>query len=520
MHLLRYDRPAREWTEALPIGNGYQGAMLFGGTATERIQINDGTAWSGSPANEQLPPDITPQDARTAIARARAAVASGDHAAAEAHVRALMHRYSQAFLPVADLEIRITPAGAEHWHDAADEYERCLELDSALHRVRYRRDGITVRQDTFASAPDRVLIHRVRTDEPVDVTFTLSSPLRTLSWFGPRAGEEEGGLLPELGLLLQLPSDIAPTVDGMAEPIGWDPAPGASLRGAVTIGVRHDGVVPHAATATYPNGLIVPAFTLHAATDIDIVLGTATTFTGIGLPPEGDARAASARATAAVRAVHAAGIDEARRRQTEDYQRLYQRVNWQPAAQESDAEVEHRPLDERLRAANAVPGHPLAHDHRLAPLLFHYGRYLLISCSRRGGTPANLQGIWNEQLRPPWSSNYTTNMNLEMNYWGADAANLPETLTPLFDLVVALSRTGRDTARRLYGARGWVAHHNADIWAYSRPIGHRQAEPRWAFWPFAGPWLVRHLHDHLSFGGRSAEDPEAFARDVVWPVTR
>jgi len=514
VHVLRYGRPAREWTEALPIGNGYQGAMLFGGLATERLQINEGTAWSGSPASESRPPVVSAEEARRAIAEARRALDAGRPASADAAVRGIQHRHSQAFLPFADLEIRVTPAGASRWHKTAEEYERSLDLDSALHQVRYLRDGITVCQSAFASSPDRVMVHRIRTDRPVDVTLTLSSPLRTLSWFGP-GGIEEGNTLPlELGLLLQLPSDVAPPHEDSAEPITWDPRTGASLRAGITVGIRHDGLT------TPLRQLATATLTLRAVTELDSVIGTATTFAGLGLPPEGDAYTASARATAAVRGALTQGTDEVRRRQTADHQDLYRRVHWEADSASVAAEIERRPLDERLVRANAPGGHPLAHDPGLAPLLFHYGRYLMISCSRRGGTPANLQGIWNQELRPPWSSNYTTNINLQMNYWGADAANLPESLTPLFDLIVALSRTGRETARRLYGARGWVAHHNTDIWGYSQPVGFGQADPKWAFWPFAGPWLVRHLHDHLSFGARSAKDPDAFARDVGWPVTR
>ena len=517
MHVLRYVRPAREWLEALPIGNGLQGAMLFGGTAVERIQINEGTAWSGSPAGERLPPLIPTEEARGVIREAREALSAGRTAEADTLVRRLQHRHGQAFLPFADLELRLNPAGAEQWQQSAESYERRLELDSALHRVQYLRDGIGVLQEAFASFPDRVLVHRVRTDSPVDVTIALSSPLRTLTRFGPGGDDAAGDGAPvELGLLLQLPSDVPPPHESTTDPIGWDTEPGASLRGAVTLGLRHDGSAAEVLEQDASSASVI----LRAVTEIDIVIGTATTFAGIGREPEGDEHTAAARASAAVRDALELGVDEVRRRQAADHQRVYGRVSWEPAPGQSGARPEDEPVDDRLGAANADGGHPLSQDPGLAPLLFHFGRYLLMCCSRRGGTPANLQGIWNKELRPPWSSNYTVNINLEMNYWGADVANLPETLDPLFDLVEALSRTGRETARSLYGAPGWAAHHNADIWAYSRPIGFGQSDPRWAFWPFAGPWLLRHLHEHLAFGARSTADPEAFARDVVWPLTR
>ncbi|MGW5569218.1 glycosyl hydrolase family 95 catalytic domain-containing protein [Streptomyces tendae] len=178
-----------------------------------------------------------------------------------------------------------------------------------------------------------------------------------------------------------------------------------------------------------------------------------------------------------------------RERQRADHARLYERVEltWDSA-------------DERLR--------------RLA-FLFHYGRYLLISASREGGTPATLQGLWNDSMRPPWSSNYTVNINTQMNYWPADVTDLPECLPPLFDLVEAVSVRGTETARRLYDADGWCAHHNTDVWAHTSPVGGGRADPAWAFWPLAGAWLCRHLADHVAFGAAPA-----FARDRAWPVLR
>jgi alpha-L-fucosidase 2 len=507
VHVLRYAQPAREWIEALPIGNGLQGAMLFGGIDAERIQINEGTAWSGSTRSERLPPVVPAEQAADAVARARAALRRGDHSEADAQVRRLQHRYSQTFVPFADLEVRLKPAGRGAWAGPARRYARTLDLDAALHTVRYHRDGIAVAQTAFASWPDRVLVHRVRTDRPVDVSLVLSSPLRTLSWFAPGGVDHGSEVLMELGLLLQLPSDVAPPHEDVAEPITWDSREGAALRGAAVVGVRHDGrAAPGRESASVD---------LHAVTEVDIVIATATTFRGLGQEAHGDEHRASARAVASVRAAVAHGVGNVRRRQLADHRSLYRRTRWETPA----ADAVERTTDRLLLEANAG-GEPLRAAPQLAPQLFHYGRYLMISASRRGGTPANLQGIWNQEMRPPWSANYTADINLQMNYWAADVADLPEVLPPLFDLVAALSRNGAETARRLYGARGWVAHHNTDVWAHTQPVGFGQHDPKWAFWPFAGAWLVRHLHDHLSFGARSADDAEAFAAEVVWPVTR
>ncbi|WP_078910875.1 glycosyl hydrolase family 95 catalytic domain-containing protein [Streptomyces sp. NRRL WC-3742] len=500
MSVLRYRRPARAWTEALPIGNGYQGAMLFGGVETERLQINEGTAWSGSTASEQLPPTVTAEQARAAVEAARASLLAGDPEAAGTAVRELQHRHSQAFLPFVDLSLRVTPAGSGTWRSEPDLYERSLDLGTATHETRWRRDGTEVRQTSFAGHPDHVLVHRLRAGRPVDVELSLTSPLRT-----PGAVRSPGGAA--LAILLQLPSDVRPAHDQVQQPISWDGTPGAALRGAATVALLHDGEVVVGEDGTHA--------TLTNVTTLDLVIATATTFEGMGRPPHGDEHDALVRASAQLTEALERGVPAIRERQLADHRELFGRVSWEMDARE--------PADgstgERLLAANAHPRGALAADPRLAVLLFDYGRYLLISCSRRGGTPANLQGIWNDSMRAAWSSGFTTNINLQMNYWPAEVANLPETVPPLIELVEALSRNGRGTARRLYGASGWVAHHNTDIWAYTQPVGEGGHDPKWAFWPFAGPWLVRHLHDHLAYGARSEPDPEEFARRTVWPVT-
>ncbi|KAA2260672.1 glycoside hydrolase family 95 protein [Solihabitans fulvus] len=505
--VLRYRRPAREWTEALPIGNGYQGAMLFGGIETERLHINEGTAWSGSVHSERLPPTVTADQAKAAVRTARTALRDGDPQAADAAVRELQHRHCQAFLPFVEVSLQVLPAGAATWRGAPDSYERVLDLGTATHRTRWSRDGIEVEQSSFASHPDRVLVHQLRTTNPVDVVVTISSPLRVLGT--PTLAESDDADTAVIALLVQLPSDVVPAHDDADEPIRWDGAPGAALRGAACLAVRHDG------RAAPNSGQGTTSVTLTGVTATDMIIATATTFDGIGSPSRGDEYTALARATVQVHSALNRGIPAVRERQLADYQELFDRVSWDLSAEERRDES----TSERLRAATTQTGGPLHADPHLAVLLFDYGRYLLISSSRRGGTPANLQGIWNDSIRAPWSSGYTTNINLQMNYWPAEVANLPETMPPLIEMIEALSRNGRQTADRLYGASGWVTHHNTDIWAYTQPVGNGTHDPKWSFWPFAGPWLVRHLQEHLAFGARAQPDPEEFAHHIVWPVT-
>jgi alpha-L-fucosidase 2 len=486
MRHLRYERPAQTWLEALPIGNGLLGAMLFGGTVTERIQINDGTAWSGSVLSEQVQP-VTAGQAREALAEARAALDRDDYAAADRAVRRLQHRHAQAYLPFADLHVRLSADGLPA------EYERRLDLATATHETRYVAGGALIRQSAFASYPDRVLVYRVSAERPVDVVLSLSTPLRPLET--SRCGDDT------LALAIQLPSDV-PAEGG---PVEWDPAPGASLRGAIVVAVRHNG-------GSLPPG----QRRLTGVTRAELFIATATTFDGIARPPRGDEHTALATATETAEAAARLGAQRLVSRHLTDYRALFDRVRWDIP----DTGAAGKPTDSRLLAANAHPDGPLAADPALAPLLFDYGRYLLICSSRPGGTPANLQGIWNDQLRPPWNCEYTTNINLEMNYWPADVANLPECFTPFTGLIEGLSRTGAQTASRLYDAPGWVAHHNADIWGYSQPVGGGQHNPKWAFWPFAGVWLVLQMLDHVAFGARSGDDTDSYVAETAWPLAR
>ncbi len=478
-HRLSFDRPAGHWLEALPLGNGRVGAMPDGGVERERVLLNDGTAWSGSPASEFAHGRVDAATAREAVAEARRALAEGDHARADRAVRRLQERWTQAYLPFGELTVGVVnPPGA------VTGYARRLDLRTAEHVVRYEAGGVTVVRRTVVSHPDRALLMTIDVgpgDAGVDLTVGLDSPLRVL---GRGGGERLAWLT------ARMPSDVAPPHEPDApSPVYDDALP--SLRGAVALHWSHDGedVPAHEAGApaqgAAPGTLLAARGVRHA----EIVLTTGTTFTALGAAPRGDERDALAAARRDLDAAVGRGAAALRERQRADHERLYGRV-----------ELEWDTADERLR--------------RLA-FLFHYGRYLLIGSSRDGGTPATLQGLWNDSLRPPWSSNYTLNINTQMNYWPADVTDLPECLPPLFDLVEAVSVRGAQTARRLYGAEGWCAHHNTDAWAYTSPVGRGRADPAWAFWPLAGAWLCRHLTDHVAFGAGLP-----FARDRAWPVVR
>jgi alpha-L-fucosidase 2 len=468
-HLLRAATPAAAWLEAFPLGNGRLGAMVHGLPGREHVQINDGTAWSGSPLAEPANSSIEPAVAARALADARAAIERGEPAEADRRLADMQGGWSQAYLPFADLYVAAGNGGG-----VVDAYRRELDLATATARVSYGRDGIEMRWTTFVSAADGVLVLCLRAQQPVDVAWSLESPLRL---HGSQADERGGWLT------VRLPSDMPPPHEPDLEPV-WDDDPAAALRGSVVVRVEHDGR-PVACGASGVGRL-------------DLFLATETTFTAIGEPPAGDEETARQRAESRVDRAARLGVEALAERHEREHARRFGRVTLDLGAPTSDASTV-----ERLRDPD--PG--------LAALLFAYGRYLAICSSVPGGLPSTLQGLWNGDMRPPWSSNYTINVNTQMNYWAAETTDLADGLEPLADLLTALAAKGRATARDLYGARGWVAHHNTDAWAFTAPVGRGRADPSWAFWPLGGVWLSWLLNEHLRFGAG-----DEFARDRAWPI--
>jgi alpha-L-fucosidase 2 len=501
---LWFDRPADEWVEALPLGNGRTGLMVHGGVEVEHLQVNDGTAWSGSPRSEHEGHLVTPSAAASAIAGARAAVLAEDFDEAARQVQRLQHRHTQCYLPFADVRVtsRVTGSagGAGRTAPVVTGYRRSLDLATATCTVEYQLDGYDVRRRVFVSRPHEVAALEITTDHPAGLDLTIA-PTSLLRLTGTGSGPGEAWLT------LRMPSDVS-TDPGDAEPLVYSDEPGSCLEGALAIGWTHDG--------TLDDGPANGATGVHAAT---VVLATRTTFAGIAREPLGSGYDALATARAGVARALDEGVGPVHRAHVADHGALFARARVTTAPPSghdpatTDPATDDLPTDERLRRGNAGAGGVLAADPGLVGLLYGYGRYLLIASSRPGGVPANLQGIWNDRLQAPWSANYTTNINVEMNYWPAEVANLAELAEPLFDLIDALTVTGGATAARLYGAPGWVAHHNTDPWAYSQPVGAGRHDPRWAFWPLAGAWLVRHLWEHLLFG---ADD--AFARRAWVPI--
>ncbi|MFI5695535.1 glycosyl hydrolase family 95 catalytic domain-containing protein [Kribbella sp. NPDC051586] len=468
---LTYDAPAANWLEALPLGNGRIGAMSFGGPGQDRIALNDETCWSGSPETTRRLATPLGEVGAAAVDRIRAALADGDVRTAEELAHGFHSGHSQAYLPLGDLLLDFQVDGE------VTNYRRRLDLDTATARADYEVAGVQVWQEVYVSAPAQALILRLGASRPIDVTLTLASQLRATT---QTAGDDG------LALLATCPSSVPPPHGRAGMAIEYSDGDDRGMNAAIVLRARTDGSV----TPTDE------ALTIGNSTDLLVVLSTATGYEGPHTPPTRTGDECREAADAVVRAA----LDRSAELHDEhvaDHQRLFRRS---VLSLPSTAELT---TDRRLAEASDDPG--------LAALIYNFGRYLMIASSRPGGLPTNLQGIWNEHLQPPWSSNYTVNINTEMNYWPAETTSLSECHEPLLRYVGDLARAGRRTAEDLYGAKGWAAHHNADAWCWTAPV---DGNPKWANWPMAGVWMCRHLWDHFAFTG----DRE-YLREV-WPVLR
>ncbi len=472
---LTYARAARQWVEALPIGNGRLGAMVFGGIGVERLQLNEDTLWSGGPSDWNNP------GARAVLPEIRALVAAGRYAEADAAAKRMMGPFTQSYLPLGDLHLVM-----DHG-DLARGYGRGLDLATGEATVRYTLGPATFTRRVVASHPDQVLAMHLSCDRPGLLRFAarLSTPLHG-------AARADGDTLLLRG---RAPSLVEPNYENVPDPVRY--AADRGMHFAARLLVVTDGQVDSDAGD----------LRVRDASHATLLVAMATSFAGIERAAVSDGRDAAALTRTAIDAARPRSWSDLRTRQREDHTALMSRVSIDLGASPPAAIA--RPLDVRLADGPSD-------DPTLATLLFQYGRYLLVSCSRPGTQPANLQGLWNEHVRAPWSSNYTVNINTQMNYWPAEVANLAECHQPLLAMVGELAGPGAATARINYGASGWTTHHNTDLWRQTAPVGRfGEGDPVWASWPMGGAWLAQHLWEHYAFGG----DLE-WLRRTAYPVMR
>ncbi len=463
---LWYEKPAEQWVQALPIGNGKLGAMIYGGVQEEHLQINEDTVWTGKPhsyahtgADKVFPELCDFMLEMLKLERAgqwEAAVEKQREAESLAMATFMSQPLGQkSYQPTCDLWIRFPD------HRQPENYKRDLDLNTAIAGVTYDCEGITYHREAFASYPHRTIVVQLTADQPgaLDFTTSLSSP-HTLSVCETA---EEG--------LLKLSGSVQP--DG--------------IHYQVWLTVRCDGAISQTADSLRVTSASKAVLILVAATNY-------VTYADITGDPAERCETLMARIApltyGPLKADHIT-----------DYQSLFHRV----FLNLGKCHVPQQSTLERLGQF------PLQIDSQLIALYFQYGRYLLIASSRPGSQPANLQGIWNDQLDPPWDSKYTTNINTEMNYWPAEVTNLSECHEPLFDMLEDLRVTGQKVAQEHYGARGWVFHHNTDLWRGAAPINASNH----GIWPVGGAWLCQHLWWHYVFTG-----DRFFLRDRAYPLMK
>lgn len=440
---LWYQQPAKTWVEALPVGNSSMGAMVYGGTSREELQLNEETLWGGGPYRNDNP------KALESLAEVRNLIFSGKTMDAQNLIDQTFYtgRNGMPYQTIGSLIIE-APG-----HEKAKNYYRDLDLERAVATTRYQVDGVNFQREVFASFPDRVIIVRFTTDKPGELNFKVSydSPLQsTVRKQGKKlvlrgkGGDHEG-----VKGVIEVETQSQVIAEG----------------GKVSLTDKYISV-EHATAAT-------------------LYIAAATNFVNYHNVKGNESKKASALLAGAMKKEYS----EALKAHTDYYQSQFNRVSLSLGGENTKTA--------RQETVKRIAGFSQGNDPALAALMFQYGRYLLISSSQPGGQPANLQGIWNHQLNAPWDGKYTININTEMNYWPAEVTNLSETHEPLFDLVQDLSVTGRETARTMYGCNGWVAHHNTDIWRVTGPVD----KAFYGTWPVGGAWLTTHLWQHYLYTG-------------------
>ena len=502
---LWYTKPASQWVDALPIGNGRLGAMVFGGgaidpiaaidpknpkadpaagpvptdPAKETLQLNEDTLWSG------MPLDGNNLDAKNHLSVIRQAVLEQkDYHLADELCRKMQGLFAEAYQPVGNLHVDCTHAGP------VTNYRRELDLASAVAMTRYKADDVEFERTAFSSVPDQAIVMRISASKPRQLNATV--------WMD---GSLARSVQAVTGNRLLLTGKAAKHVAGAGHPGSENPVvhsdvPGEGMYYSALLQVDIEGGKISA------NG---DRLLIRGATACTVVLTAATGYRGYEQKPDTPQAQVNEHASRQLDTALKLNYSALLQRHVADYRKLFDRVSLTLGTNRAASQ----PTDQRLANFAAAP------DPSLLALYFHYARYLFISSSRPGTQAANLQGIWNYQVQPPWSSNWTANINVQMNYWLAETCNLSDCAEPLLTLIEGLCHTGARAAQETYGLPGWVTHHNIDIWRAANPVGMGVGSPTWANWNMSGPWLCEHLFEHFLF----TRDRE-FLRARAYPLMK
>ncbi len=483
---LWYKQPAKVWTEALPLGNGRLGAMVFGRVNKEVIQLNEASFWSGGPVKGNVNPK-----AHDYLLQTRDALFKDENYALAADLSKKMQGvYSESFEPLGDLII------TQDFKDSTPtSYYRDLDIKDAISTTRFIIDGTEFTRQMFISAPDQVIVIRFTANKPGRLNFNVNT--KSIIQFHNLIISKN-----EIAMLGNAPIHVEPSyIKYNKQPVIYqDSVTGKKgMRYEVLVKAIGNGVI-----STDTSGI-----TVKNGSNIILFLSASTSFNGYDKSPDKDGKDEHKLASQYLNAAVKKDWQTLFNNHLADYHKYFNRVAFNLPAPSKNANAALS-TDERLTGYTEG-----AKDPQLETLYYNFGRYLLISSSRPGGIPANLQGIWNNSIRPPWSSNFTTNINTQMNYWPAEMTNLSEMHEPLLAQIKHWAVTGKVTAKEFYHANGWALHHNSDIWALTNPVGEMRGDPKWANWSMGSPWLSQHLWTHYQFTG-----DKKFLQETAYPLMK
>jgi alpha-L-fucosidase 2 len=466
--LLKYSRPAKHFEEALPLGNGQLGAMVYGDTQNERISINHDTLWSGKPG------DTFVEGAYESNERAKALVNEGKYYEAQREIEEnFTGKWLSSYMLLGNLYIKREGASGN-----TTKYLRTLDMENSIVKVSYTEDEIDFEREYFVSFPDNCMMVKLKSSKPV--TYVIDADCVGKSTVTKWTNT--------LCLTGECPSAIAPSYHRDATPSIYD----------------GDGVKVSALARVISDGMLVKdsteIITVENVTDATIYFCAETSFVSFDKLPD---KKTFYPCLERLDKLSEKSYDAIKEEHTKDVSELFNRVKTDFGGLESD-----KMTDERLKSENK--------DLGLCELLYNFGRYLIIAASREGSRATNLQGIWNDSFFAPWSSNYTLNINAEMNYWPVLMSNLVSCNLPIIEQVKNISINGRETAKRLYHAEGFVSHHNSDLWAHTTPVGNKVVNStQYAYWNMSGGWLCRHLFEHYEY-----TLDKKFLEETAYPIMR
>ncbi len=499
---LWYDKPAEKWTEALPIGNGRQGAMIFGNPLKEHFQLNENTLYSGEPSSTYK--NVNIQNDLPLVIKM---LEEEKYVEADKYVTEnWLGRLHQNYQPFGDLHLDFEGNETE-----ISNFQRELDISNSIAKVTYNLKGVNYTREVFASFPDQIIAIRITSDKKSAISFRVNfnsihpnciseTPSNQLLIF---KGQAPGFVSRRTLEHIESKNDQHKypeiyNADGTRKPnakqvLYGDEVDGKGMFFEAQLEIRNSG----GELSKIENGLQI--------TDADgvvLLLSMATSYNGFDKSPSREGKKPAEINKNILEKVKYKSWNEIVKTHQADYKNLFDRVDFELKAADFS----------KLSTVDRLKNYAGNKDYNLNTLLFQYGRYLMISGSRTGGQPLNLQGIWNAEVIPPWNSGYTINMNTEMNYWPAEVTNLSECHKPLFRLIKECVVNGRETAKNMYGNRGWVVHHNVDIWRQTYPVDN---QARYSFWPMAQGWLTSHMWEHYLF----TED-EDFLKNELYPVIK